>query len=224
MSTLVELNNICKSYQQGVRQTQVLNNINLTVEQGEMLAIMGPSGSGKSTLMNILGLLDIPDTGSYLFNRQESSKLTDDDKAILRNQQIGFVFQSFYLLPRLTAVENISLPLFYSGIDVKKSKVLALDMLGKVGMGRFAEQKPEQLSGGQQQRVAIARALINKPSLILADEPTGALDSKTGQEVMDLLITLNQQEKTTVIIITHDIKIAEQCERIVRIEDGYINA
>ena len=222
MSTIVKLTDIYKSYQQGESKETVLKDINLEIYSGDLFAIMGPSGAGKSTLMNILGVLDKPDRGSYLLNTQEVTSLGDDEQAVIRNRDIGFIFQSFYLLPRLTALQNVYLPLFYKGMDIQQSKVLALQMLTKVGMERFAKQKPNQLSGGQQQRVAIARALVGRPSLVLADEPTGALDSTIGQDMMDFLVSLNKNDKTTIIIITHDINIAEQCRRVVYINDGKI--
>lgn len=219
---MVKLTNIQKSYRQGENKIAVLKDLNLNIDAGELLAIMGPSGSGKTTLMNILGVLDKPDAGSYLLKAQEVASLNDDEQAMIRNQTIGFIFQSFYLLPRLTTVQNVCLPLFYRGVDTKQREAIALDMLDQLDMKHVAQQKPNQLSGGQQQRVAIARALVGKPNLILADEPTGALDSKTGQDVMDFLTFVNQKEKTTIIIITHDASIAKQCQRVVNMNDGHI--
>lgn len=213
---------ITKSYQLGENKLQVLKGINFAVEKGDLVSIMGPSGSGKSTLMNIIGMLDHPDSGSYILNHQEVAELTDDDRATIRNKDIGFVFQSFYLLSRLTAIQNVCLPLFYRGVNATESKQRGMEVLERVGMKQYAEHRPNELSGGQQQRVAIARALVGKPSIILADEPTGALDSKIGQEVMDFFIELNTQEKNTIIIITHDRHVSEQCKTEVRISDGLI--
>lgn len=198
----------------------ILKEIDFLVQKKEFVAIIGSSGSGKSTLMNILGVLDRPDSGSYQLNDKDVSMLTEDEAARIRNQDIGFVFQSFYLLSRLTAVQNVMLPLFYRGMNKKDSEMRALLMLEKVGMRQHAHHRPNMLSGGQQQRIAIARALVGKPSLILADEPTGALDSLMGQEVMNFLIQLNQDEGTTIILITHDPNVAAQCQRCVKISDG----
>jgi len=222
LSTILSMTEITKSYQLGENKLQVLKGINFDVKKGDLVSIMGPSGSGKSTLMNIIGMLDHPDSGSYILNEQEVARLTSDERAVIRNKDIGFVFQSFYLLSRLTAVQNVSLPLFYRGVDSSESKKRSLEMLKRVGMYEYASHKPNELSGGQQQRVAIARALVGKPSIILADEPTGALDSKIGQEVMDFFIELNETEKNTIIIITHDANISSQCKTEVRIQDGLI--
>lgn len=222
MSSLIEISNITKVYQLGDHELNVLKGINLTIAAGELIAIVGTSGSGKSTLLNILGLLDRPTTGSYHLNDQEVSTLADKELAKLRNQFIGFVFQSFFLLPRLTAVQNVGLPLLYRHTKNAESKQRALAMLEKVGMSNWAQHKPSQLSGGQQQRVAIARALVGNPRIILADEPTGALDSKTGQDVLNLFKVLNEQEKVTIIIVTHDANIAAQCQRVIHIQDGLI--
>jgi putative ABC transport system ATP-binding protein len=200
----------------------VLKGVSLTIEQGELVAIIGASGSGKSSLLNILGLLDRPSTGTYHLQDKEVSSLPDKELARLRNQMIGFVFQSFFLLPRLTAVQNVGLPLLYRGTPSAEAKQRCLAMLERVGMTNWAQHKPSQLSGGQQQRVAIARALVGTPSVILADEPTGALDSKTSQDVIDLFTTLNKQDRVTIIIVTHDPKIAAQCQRVIRIQDGLI--
>lgn len=200
-----------------------LNGIDFTLAAGEMTAIVGVSGSGKSTLMNILGLLDRPTSGMYQLDGVDVSSLNDNALADIRNQKIGFVFQSFFLLPRLTALENVLLPLFYQGIKRSIAKECALAMLDKLNIKQLALHKPTQLSGGQQQRVAIARALVCNPSMILADEPTGALDSQTGIEVMQLLKSLNA-EGSTIVIITHDLGISSQCKRVVTIKDGQFSS
>jgi putative ABC transport system ATP-binding protein len=219
---MIKLKNIHKSYFLGGNEEKVLKGIDLHVDDGEMIALMGPSGSGKSTLMNIIGLLDHPDTGEYLLNYEEISGLSTDKMAGLRNRYMGFVFQSFFLLSRLTALQNVCLPMVYRERPQAEVEALALDKLSKVGMKDLHFHRPNQLSGGQQQRVAIARALVGNPKVILADEPTGALDSKTGQEVLDLLMELNQKEKTTIIVVTHDQHVAKQCGRIVHLKDGMI--
>jgi putative ABC transport system ATP-binding protein len=221
-SSLIDLINIKKSYWLDKQEVPVLHDICLQVHAGEMLAIVGPSGSGKSTLMNLIGLLDRPSAGQYFLQNQEVSQVADDELARLRNQQIGFVFQQFFLLPRLSAADNVALPLTYRDLspEVRERQVIA--MLDKVGMRDRAAHHPNALSGGQQQRVAIARALVGNPSLILADEPTGSLDSKTGQEVLELFKSLHREEGRTVIIVTHDLQVAEQCQRIIKVSDGAI--
>lgn len=222
MSLLVKLNKVSKIYRTAASEFHALKGIDFELMQSDMLAIVGSSGSGKSTLMNIIGFLDRCTTGSYFFADQDVSHLQEDDFASIRNQKIGFVFQSFFLLPRLDALQNVMLPLFYRGVDKVIAQQKARDMLAKVGMEKFASHKPAQLSGGQQQRVAIARALVGDPEIILADEPTGSLDSTTGQEVMDLFLHLNQHEKRTIVIITHDHQISRQCARVVALKDGNI--
>ena len=221
---MINLRNIYKYYTVGKSQLSILKEINLDINKGEILAIMGSSGSGKSTLMNIMGLLDKPSRGRYWLEHKEITDYSDDELATIRNQQIGFVFQSFYLLPRLTAVENVGYPLIYRRLPRKDIVRRAMTMLDKVGMTERAKHHPNELSGGQQQRVAIARALVGNPSIILADEPTGALDSQIGQDIMNLFITLNQQQDITIVIITHDPHIAEQCQRQLVIKDGLINS
>jgi len=223
LSYLLKLEHVAKTYHLGGHDIYALKDVNLDVYRGDMLAIMGASGSGKSTLMNIIGFLDRVTTGHYYFSQQDVSSLDDERTALIRNQKIGFVFQSFFLLPRLTALQNVILPLFYRSTDRKMAKEMALSMLEKVGVAHLAAHKPQQLSGGQQQRVAIARALVTNPELILADEPTGALDSKTGGEVMDLFTHLNRHEGRTIVIITHDQSVSEQCQRVVTIKDGEIS-
>lgn len=219
---LCVLENVKKRYLIGEEEVEVLKGINLQVEQGEFIAIMGPSGSGKTTLMNILGCLDVPSSGSYVIAGKEVTQLNDDELSVLRNEHIGFVFQNFYLLSYATVLENVLLPTLYmersrDGFTRKRAK----EILGLVGLSDRAKFKPNQLSGGQQQRVAIARALINDPDLILADEPTGQLDSKTASEIMDLLSKMNQRGKT-VVVITHDANTAAYARRTVRILDGLI--
>lgn len=222
MSLLVSLQNVTKVYRTDHSEYHALKSINFELIRGEMLAIIGASGSGKSTLMNIIGFLDHCTTGKYLFCNQDVSRLTDIELSIIRNKKIGFVFQAFFLLPRMTALQNVMLPLHYreenKDIAIQKS----MSMLEKVGMQAFAQHNPNQLSGGQQQRVAIARALVGDPEIILADEPTGALDSKTGDEVMDILLQLNKNDNRTIVIITHDKEISYQCQRIVTLRDGMI--
>ena len=223
MSSLIELSHIKKIYRLGEHELIVLKGVELSIASGELVAIIGASGSGKSSLLNIIGLLDRPTSGSYHLQNQEVSTLPDKELARLRNQMIGFVFQSFFLLPRLTALQNVGLPLLYRGTKTAEIKQRSLTMLERVGMANWAQHKPSQLSGGQQQRVAIARALIGNPGVILADEPTGALDSKTSQDVMELFKTLNKDDGVTIIIVTHDAKIAAQCQRVIHIQDGLIS-
>ena len=222
LPAIIQLKNIKKSYLMPNYQLDALKNIDLTINQGELVAIVGESGSGKSTLMNIIGLLDQPTSGSYLLNHQEVANFSDDERSYIRNMTIGFVFQQFFLLPQLNAIDNVSMPLRYRNINKKTCTELSIEILKRVEMHRHMQHKPRELSGGQQQRVAIARALVGNPTLILADEPTGALDSRTSEEVMDLLLTLNQQEGKTIVIITHNHGIAQQCQRIVEIKDGGI--
>lgn len=221
-STVIELIDIYKTYRIGDTDIRASNGINLKILDGELLAIIGASGSGKTTLMNILGLLDRPSEGKYLLAGEDVSRINRNEQSRLRNQHIGFIFQQFYLLTRLSAIRNVMLPLTYRQIKKSEMERRAKESLARVGMLKYAAHRPVELSGGQQQRVAIARALVTEPTLILADEPTGALDSKTSQDVMDLLIELNQKDKATVIIVTHNDHIAEQCHRIIKISDGKI--
>jgi putative ABC transport system ATP-binding protein len=218
----LNLNQIRKSYRLGPVEVDILKGVDLEVEKGELVSIMGTSGSGKSTLMNIMGFLDTPDSGSYLLEGKNVSGLDDKALSIIRNERIGFVFQQFNLIHRLSAVDNVSLPLLYRGIRDRDRRHRSQEILEKVGMSERASHRPGELSGGQQQRVAIARALVGKPSIILADEPTGALDTRVGQEIIDLFIRLNREEGITIVIITHDPGVAEQCARQVRIDDGVI--
>lgn len=218
---IIELKDICKSYGSGTEEIQILRNVSLTVETGDFVAIVGPSGSGKSTLMNTIGLLDTPTAGSYILDGVKTDKLSDSQMAVVRNKKIGFIFQQFNLLPRLTALENVELPLIYAGVGKTERRDRAKKMLESLGMGARTDHRPSQLSGGQQQRVAIARALAATPALLLADEPTGALDSKTGTEVLELMIKLND-EGNTIVLITHDLHIAEHAKRVISIRDGEI--
>ena len=220
---LLELQAVSKTYYMGAVSQTVLSEVNLIINEGDLVAIIGPSGSGKSTLMNLIGLLDKPTSGNYWLNQKLVANLTDDQAAWIRNHTIGFVFQQFFLLPRLTALQNVMLPLRYgskqSEADMREK---AMNVLAKVAMAEKVQHHPNELSGGQQQRVAIARALITDPHLILADEPTGALDSHTGSEVMQLLLELNKTENTTLVIVTHDPKVSEHCRRIINIRDGNV--
>jgi len=218
---MIEINQLVKHYRLGSQIIEVLKGIDLSIAPGEMVAIIGASGSGKSTLMNILGLLDRPTAGHYRLEGHDVADLSDDVRAELRNQQIGFVFQQFNLLPRLTAAENVALPLVYAHFAAAEQKPRVDEALSSVDMLAYAHHRPSQLSGGQQQRVAIARALVNQPSMILADEPTGALDSKTSSEVIQLFHQLHDQGRT-VVIITHDPSVANQCQRIICLADGCI--
>ncbi|MBM7637046.1 ABC transporter ATP-binding protein [Streptococcus saliviloxodontae] len=218
---LMQLEGITKSFKNGDQELQVLKGIDLVVEEGEFLAIMGPSGSGKSTLMNIIGLLDRPTSGTYILSGKEVDDLSENQLAHLRNEEIGFVFQQFFLLSKLTAQQNVELPLIYAGVGVSKRKQLAQQFLEKVELTERMKHLPSELSGGQKQRVAIARALVNSPSIILADEPTGALDTKTGEQIMELLTQLNQ-EGSTIIMVTHEPEIADYARRKIVIRDGEI--
>ncbi|HEL1200753.1 TPA: ABC transporter ATP-binding protein [Streptococcus equi subsp. zooepidemicus] len=220
---LIQLKNIVKSYQNGDQELQVLKGVDLTVYEGEFVAIMGPSGSGKSTLMNIIGLLDRPTSGDYSLNGTQVEILNDRKLAQVRNEEIGFVFQQFFLLAKLNALQNVELPLIYAGVGVSKRRELAKQFLEKVELGMRMKHLPSELSGGQKQRVAIARALVNSPSIILADEPTGALDTKTGEQIMRLLTELNKEGKT-IIMVTHEPEIADFATRKIVIRDGEITA
>lgn len=221
MNTMISLHNITKTYRLGEVEVPILKGIDLAIAAGEYVAIMGVSGSGKSTLMNIVGCLDRASTGHYLFEGEDLTTFTDDELAYVRNQRIGFVFQQFNLLSRATALENVMLPMIYANVSKAERRARATNALIQVGLGDRLENRPNQLSGGQQQRVAIARALVNQPALVLADEPTGALDTKTSQDVMHLLTELNQQG-ITIVLVTHEPDIAAQTQRIIRIQDGYV--
>ena len=219
---LIHVENLSKRYDTFVDAAPVLNAINLNIYPGEFVAIMGPSGSGKSTFMNILGCLDTPTDGKYLLNNRDISTLSPDELAKLRNETIGFVFQGFNLLKRVPAVDNVALPLLYAGIGKAERQQRAIELLQQTGLAKFTQSLPNQLSGGQQQRVAIARALANHPKLILADEPTGNLDTQTGKEVMDIFTRLNTEQGITVILVTHEPEIAHYAQRLVRFTDGKI--
>ena len=218
---MIELSNIAKNYRMGEVNIAVLSGISLKVQSGELIAIMGPSGSGKSTLMNIIGCLDRPTSGAYHFESREISTMSDDELAAVRNGKIGFVFQTFNLLPRFSALKNVEVPLIYSGVPARLRSEKAMPLLEKVGLADRMTHKPTELSGGQQQRVAIARALVNHPPLLLADEPTGNLDSRSGTEILDILTGLNRQG-VTIMIVTHDKDVAARCKRIINLKDGRI--
>lgn len=216
---ILKLTDICKDYQQGKEPVRVLKNINMTVHKGDYLAIMGPSGSGKTTLMNLIGCLDVPTSGTYELEGQNLSDLTDDQLADIRNKHIGFVFQSFHLLPKMDALENVALPLLYAGVPLKERLQRAEEALKAVGLEERIHFLPNQLSGGQCQRVAIARAMVGKPTMLLADEPTGALDTKSGDQIMEIFRQLSK-EGMTIIMITHEQSIAECADKIYHILDG----
>ncbi len=223
MPSIIHLENIRKSYFMGSNSLEVLKGVSLDIYRNEYVALMGPSGSGKSTLMNILGCLDTPTAGTYILNGKDVSKMSDDDLAEVRNKEIGFVFQQFNLLPRLTAAENVALPLVYAGVNRKERTERAMEALTKVGLADRSHHKPNEMSGGQIQRVAIARALVNDPSILLADEPTGNLDSKTSFEIMEVFGKI-QTAGNTVVLITHEEDIAGYAKRIVRLRDGIIES
>ena len=218
---LIDLQHITKTYGADNLAVQALDGVSLTIQQGEYCAIMGPSGSGKSTAMNIIGCLDRPTQGTYRLDDIPVSTLAADALADIRNRKIGFVFQQFHLLPQLTAVENVMLPMVYAGVPKSKRQARAIKSLQKVGLGNRLDNRPNQLSGGQQQRVAIARAIVNRPKLLLADEPTGALDSKTSQSIMDIFAALNENGMT-LVMVTHDAEVAQQCHRIIWFRDGQV--
>lgn len=218
---LIDIKKLVKEYHMGLEVVHALNGIDLAIDKGEYVAIMGPSGSGKSTLMNILGCLDSPTAGDYKLNEINVSTMDDDEMAEIRNSEIGFVFQTFNLLPRATALHNVELPLIYSGKSATERKELATKTLEEVGLGTRMHHQPNELSGGQRQRVAIARALVNNPSIILADEPTGNLDTRTGDEIMEIFQGIHE-EGNTIILVTHEEYIAEHSDRIIRLRDGRV--
>jgi len=223
MSKVIEMRNITRDFPLGHEIIKVLKGIDLNVDRGEYVALMGPSGSGKSTLMNLLGCLDTPTSGSYVLNGQDVSKLSDNELAEIRNKEIGFVFQTFNLMPRTTALENVALPMVYAGASKSERTTRAKEVLTNVGLADRMDHKPNQLSGGQRQRVAVGRALVNRPSIILADEPTGNLDSKTSAEIMGLIEEIHAAGNT-VIVVTHEEEIAAHAHRIIRLRDGMIES
>ena len=223
MDALVEIRDVCKVYNPGENVVRALDHVNVLINEGEFVAIIGQSGSGKSTLMNMLGCLDVPSSGLYRLHGQDVSELDDDELSDIRNREIGFIFQGFNLIPNLTALENVELPLIYRGVGKGKRKELSRIALEKVGLGHRMDHKPSEMSGGQQQRVAIARAIAQAPPVILADEPTGNLDSRSTQEIMGILKELHAEGRT-VILITHDNEIAAQAKRVIKIKDGHIES
>lgn len=218
---VIETKNLKKIYQMGEIEVRALDGVDIQIERGSVVSIMGPSGSGKSTLMNLLGCLDRPTEGEYILDGEKVAKMKDDQLADIRNRKVGFVFQSFNLLSRQSALSNVELPLRYAGAS-KNRREKAIDALTSVGLGDRVDHRPTELSGGQQQRVAIARALINDPAIIMADEPTGNLDSKSGEEIMQLILSLNEIHKTTIIVVTHDAHVAKQTQRIIQLKDGKV--
>lgn len=223
MDNVIHIRNIVRNFQLGSETVYVLKGIDLNIERGDYVAIMGPSGSGKSTLMNLLGCLDTPTSGTYVLNNQDVSKLSDDQLAEIRNKEIGFVFQTFNLLPRTTALDNVALPMIYAGASKAARDARATEVLTDVGLADRIHHKPNELSGGQRQRVAVGRALVNKPSIILADEPTGNLDSKTSLEILQLFDDIHVAGNT-VIVVTHEEDVAERASRIIRLRDGVIES
>ena len=219
---MIQLESITKTYLLGKESVNVLDNISLIIEQGEFVAIMGPSGSGKSTLMNMIGCLDKPTTGTYTLSGENVSHYSDNELARVRNQSIGFVFQQFHLLPRLSALKNVELPMIYAGVSKSERQTRAVEALRKVGLSDRMDHLPNALSGGQKQRVAIARAIVNKPKIILADEPTGALDSKTSIDIMEQFRELNEEEGVTVIVVTHESEVAAYANRTIYVRDGMV--
>ena len=220
---VIQLEHIVKKYGKGDAEFTALNDVSFTVNTGELVAIMGSSGSGKTTMMNMIGLLDRPTSGSYTLGGVNVDQMKDDELSLVRNQKIGFIFQSFFLLPRFSAIHNVTLPLMYRGVAQSEANDRAMEIFKKMDIERLANNRPNQMSGGQQQRVAISRALISEPDLILADEPTGALDEKTSDAVLELLTDLNQKEGKTIVIVTHDPDVGKACPRITRIHDGEIS-
>lgn len=224
METIVRVRDLTKIYQLGDQEVTGLAGIDLNIDKGEFVAVMGPSGSGKSTFMHIVGLLDRPTAGTYLLEGRDVSDIGDDERADIRSRRLGFVFQSYNLLPRTTALENVELPMIYSGVPEAERRRIALETMDVVGIAHLADHHPNQMSGGQQQRVAIARSLVNDPGLILADEPTGALDTKTSEDVMNLFKELNRERGITIMLVTHEPGVAENARRIVSFRDGLVTS
>ena len=222
MSVIVDVRDLTKYYHAGASRTVALDGVTLTIEAGEFVAVTGPSGSGKSTFMHIVGLLDEPTSGTYLFQGRDTSTLNDDERSDIRSRRLGFVFQAYNLLPRTTALENVELPMLYAGVRREERRRIAMEQLRKVGIADVAQHIPSHLSGGQQQRVAIARSLVNDPALILADEPTGALDTKSSKDIMDLFTQLNAQHAITILIVTHEPDVAAYAKRIIAFRDGKV--
>lgn len=221
---MIQLTGITKEYQMGTQVVHALRGVDLTIEKGEMVSIMGPSGSGKSTLMNVIGCLDLPTSGTYMLDGLDVSTMSDDQQARVRNRRIGFVFQQFNLLPRTTALKQVALPLMYAGVGRKERYAMAKTALETVGLGERIHHRPDELSGGQQQRVAIARALVVEPNIILADEPTGALDTESGEEILNLFGDLNRERGMTVVVVTHDPDVVHHTQRTIWIRDGRIQS
>jgi len=219
--TVIDIRDLVKDYQMGAQAVRALDGVSLTIARGEYVAVMGPSGSGKSTLMNLIGCLDTPTSGTYMLNGQDVGRMDDDDLATIRNREIGFVFQTFNLLPRASAAQNVELPLIYAGMPAARRRERVGRAIGSVGLTDRAHHRPNELSGGQRQRVAIARALVNEPSIILADEPTGNLDSRTGEEIMQIFAKLHTTGNT-IIMVTHEPDIARHCHRVIRLRDGRV--
>ena len=219
---VIRIHEVTKIYQMGTQEVHALRGVSMTIQRGEAVAIMGPSGSGKSTLMNVIGCLDQPTSGEYFLDGEDVSQMSEDGLADVRNRRVGFIFQSFNLLARTSARENVQLPLIYAGTSLKMRRERAEEVLRAVGLGDRMDHMPNELSGGQQQRVAIARALVNRPSIILADEPTGNLDSKSGKEVMNILMDLNQEQGITVILVTHDPRLTQYVSRVLKLFDGTV--
>lgn len=219
--SLIRLDSICRHYEMGSETVHALRGVSLSIARGEYVAIMGPSGSGKSTLMNVLGCLDTPSSGTYELNGENVSEMDDDELADIRNREIGFVFQTFNLIPRSSALRNVELPLIYAGMEVDERREVALTALNDVGLGNRVHHKPNEMSGGQRQRVAIARALVNRPSILLADEPTGNLDTRTGDEILELFESLSAKGNT-LLVVTHEEQVARHARRIIRIRDGLV--
>lgn len=218
---MIEINDVKKIYQMGTMEVHALRGVTIAIDEGDFVAIIGTSGSGKSTLMNVIGCLDVPTSGSYVLNGNDVSDLSDDEQARIRNKEIGFIFQRFNLLTRTSALKQVTIPLMYGGIGRKERNQRALEALESVGLGDRADHRPDELSGGQQQRVAIARALVTQPSLLLADEPTGALDTVSGEEVLQLFEKLHSEGKT-IVMVTHDLDVAQRAQRIIRLSDGAV--